>query len=493
MKPRYLLCVIVFLFNLSTVQSQKENTSPSYIKDITIYEIAPKAFSSPNGPETGTFKSMMEKLPYLKELGINSIWLTGHNWADNAHFYGIWTQYATIRPDSIEPTLGTPADFKLLVQTAHKNGIKIILDVITHGVMTGSPLIKQHPDWFKGGSWGMTDYDWKGGHKDLDNWWIKTWTDYALKYGVDGFRLDVSVSRPDLWKQIKLICAQAGSPIFVMNETNETFYEGAFEFYQHHSWFMDVMKPDIDSTCLFTSNVAQYFITDTSKQNYFYSNQLSCHDNGWNTFPAGINPYVAEGSRYLFGYSFLLTPTIPVFMAGEEFNADYTPLPRLAPDLFGKIPPSAKSRWLYGSWIQWDQLKQPDKKAMWNDVQHMLAIRKSERDIIHAIKLSDKNKKILSVEIIHPDSKLPVPYLMWNNNTAILVAANPLTDRDIDITVKIPLEQAGLRQDKFKVTNLWIGGKSVVLTKDELQLFRIKIKRDKQPRGGVVIYKIEGI
>jgi len=172
---------------------------------------------------------MMGKLPYLRKLGINSIWLTGHNWADNDHFYGIWTQYATILPDSIDPSLGTTEDFKLLIKKAHKNGINIFLDVITHGVMTGSPLIKQHPDWFKGGYWGMTDYDWKGGHKDLDNWWIKTWTDYALKYNIDGFRLDVSISRPDLWKQIKLICAQAGRPIIVLNEGSDPFTEGAYK------------------------------------------------------------------------------------------------------------------------------------------------------------------------------------------------------------------------------------------------------------------------
>jgi hypothetical protein len=493
MKSINLFCIIIFLCNFSVIQAQTVNTTPSYIQDIIIYEIAPKAFTSPDGPETGTFRSMMEKLPYLKELGINSIWLTGHNWADNAHFYGIWTQYATIRPDSIEPTLGTPSDFKLLVQTAHKNGIKIILDVITHGVMASSPLIKQHPDWFKGGSWGMTDYDWKGGHKDLDNWWVKTWTDYALNYGVDGFRLDVTVGRPDLWRQIKLICAKAGSPVVVIDEANEKFAEGAFELYQHHSWMMDVMKPDIDSNCLFISDVAKYFKTDTGKQNYYYSNQLSCHDNGWNTFPAGVNPYVAEGSRYLFGYSFLFAPAIPVFMSGEEFNDDFKPIPRLAPDLFGKVPPGDKSRWLYGSWIQWDQLKQPDKKAMWDDVRHMLSIRKSESDVIQAFKLSDMNKKILPVEVLKRDRKLPVPYLMWNNNKAILVAANPLTDKDIELTLNIPLEQAGLKQNKFKVTNLWNEGKPVVLSKDELKQFRIKILKDKQPKGGVVIYKIEGI
>lgn len=493
MKKTICLVFVIFILNSLALRSQNVSTTPSYTKDIVIYEIAPKGFTSPNGPETGTFRSMMEKLPYLKKLGINTIWLTGHNWADNHHFYGIWTQYAVIRPDSIEPTLGTPEDLKLLVETAHKNGIKIFLDVITHGVMSSSPMIKQHPEWFKGGSWGMTDYDWKGGHKDLDEWWIKTWTNYVLKYGVDGFRLDVSIYRPDLWKAIKQYCAKAGHPIVVLDEGSDPFTEGAIDFYQHHARFMDHKDQDVDFRQLLTYDVAKYYISDTCRQSFYYSNQLSCHDNGWQGFPAGVNPYVAEGSRYLFGYSFLLVPSIPVFMAGEEFNADFKPLPRLSPDLYGKNPPGNNSRWLYGSWIQWDQLDQPDKKAMFEDVKLMLSIRKSEKDIVHAFKPGDKNKHVLPVRLKAMNGEIPIPYLMWSKNKALLVAANPFINKDIDLSVDIPLDKTGINKGKFKVTDLWNVGNPVVFSGNELKNFEFRISRDKQPKGGIAIYKIEGI
>jgi hypothetical protein len=493
MKPLNSLFLIIFSFSSLALRSQNEQTSPSFTKDIVIYEIAPKAFTSPYGPESGTFRSMMNKLPYLKKLGINTIWLTGHNWADNAHFYGIWTQYATIRPDSIDPTLGTTEDFKLLVKTSHKNGLRIVLDVITHGVMANSPLIKLHQEWFKGGSWGMTDYDWKGGHKDLDDWWVKTCTDYVLKYGVDGYRLDVSIYRPDLWKSIRQICARSGHPIVVFDEGGDPFNEDALDFYQHHSPSMGKKETNTDFKILYTSDVAGSINSDTVKQNFYYSNQLSCHDSGWQGFPEKDNPYVAQGSRYLFGYSILFVPSIPVFMAGEEFNAAFKPLPRLSPDLYGKVAPGTKSKWLYGAWIQWDQLDQPDKRAMLEDVQRMLAIRTSEKDIIHAIKPGDKDKHILSVKVNSTDGKIPVPYLMWNKNKALLVAANPSTEKDIELNVNIPLEDAGFKQNKFKVTNLWTEGKRILMTRDELKKFSFKILKDKQPKGGVVIYKIEGI
>ncbi|MBT4853050.1 MAG: hypothetical protein HON37_13410, partial [Candidatus Marinimicrobia bacterium] len=128
--------------------------APEWTRDLIIYEIATKGFTSPSGPESGTFNSLKEKLPYLEELGINAIWLTGHSYSDSSHFYGIWTQYACIEPGVLDPSLGTLEEFKAMVAEAHTRGIRIILDTIEHGVMEYSKIIKDHPDWFKGGSWG---------------------------------------------------------------------------------------------------------------------------------------------------------------------------------------------------------------------------------------------------------------------------------------------------------------------------------------------------
>jgi len=161
--------------------------SPDWTRDLIIYEIATKSFTSPDGPESGTFSSLKEKIPYLSELGITGIWLTGHSLSHPSHFYNIWTQYACIEPDKLDPTLGDEASFQAMIDEAHRFGIKVFLDVITHGVMHGSPLIEQHPHWFKGGTWGMVDYDWQGGHEDLDEWWVSLWVRYVTKFGIDGF------------------------------------------------------------------------------------------------------------------------------------------------------------------------------------------------------------------------------------------------------------------------------------------------------------------
>src|SRR5262245_51851833 len=95
------------------------SSSPhEWMQDLVIYQIATKRFTSPHGRESGTFACLTAKLSYLQDLGITAIWLTGHSPADPRHFYNIWTQYAVIEPEQIGPTLGTPEEFKALIDEA---------------------------------------------------------------------------------------------------------------------------------------------------------------------------------------------------------------------------------------------------------------------------------------------------------------------------------------------------------------------------------------
>jgi hypothetical protein len=60
-------------------------------------------------------------------------------------------------PPVRDPALGTPAEFKAFVDACHAAGIKVMLDVIGHGLVNESHWVAEHPQWFAGGSWGMTD------------------------------------------------------------------------------------------------------------------------------------------------------------------------------------------------------------------------------------------------------------------------------------------------------------------------------------------------
>ncbi len=119
---------------------------------------SPRPNGAGDGSGSGTFASLKDRLGYLADLGITAIWLAGYCQC-TTHFYNIKSVYACIRPDELDPALGGANDFKEMIAAAHRRGIKVFLDVVTHGVVNDSPLIAEHPDWFKGGTWDMTDYD----------------------------------------------------------------------------------------------------------------------------------------------------------------------------------------------------------------------------------------------------------------------------------------------------------------------------------------------
>lgn len=595
MKTEKLIYLFLLAWLLCPVYAQYEPHTPSWAKDLIVYELSPKSFTSPNGPETGTFYSIKEKIPYLQDLGITGVWLTGHNWADPNHFYNIWTQYATIRPDSLDPSLGTPADFKNMVAEFHKHGIKVFLDIITHGVMKYSPLTREKPHWFKDESWGMADYDWFGGHADLDEWWVKTHTDYVTEYGVDGYRLDLRMYRPDLWNRIKENAAKAGHPIVVFIEGldySESYSQGVADFYQritrlaaqegglvkgmklidhvpayyeeaplrqemlavdkveitytdgthdfydvkkqegnlsfevqktaaenlgsplritisgidkkksirqieaypsrypHHSFALAALETEkIYPLAVSGLSAVTVEFTPFTPDKLLNTCILSCHDEGWEGFNEAENPYVAEGSRCVFGYSCLFTPAIPLFMAGEEFNADYRPLPMLSYHLFDKKRIGA-GKWLYGSWIQWEQLQHKKHQEMLADVKKMIAIRKQEKEVIHSV--TNESRPAIEKVPYQSDAAVPAPYILWNDQKAILIAGNA-SDRQVKLTVTLPLDKIGMAGvSQLRVTDLWRGGVKLIEVKN-LPAFSFTIQRDRVAGGGLAVYKIEAI
>ena len=89
------------------------------------YEIYPTSFYDSNNDGVGDLNGIKEKLPYLKEFGITGIWLNPmylSPFKDGG--YDVKDFYA------IDPRFGTMEDFKELLDSAHKMGIKIILDLV---------------------------------------------------------------------------------------------------------------------------------------------------------------------------------------------------------------------------------------------------------------------------------------------------------------------------------------------------------------------------
>ena len=89
------------------------------------YQIYPRSFADSNSDGIGDFKGITEKLDYLKDLGIDALWLSPHfpspNWDCG---YDI-SDYCNVAPE-----YGTLDDFKTFLTESHKRNIRVILDLV---------------------------------------------------------------------------------------------------------------------------------------------------------------------------------------------------------------------------------------------------------------------------------------------------------------------------------------------------------------------------
>ncbi len=105
--------------------------------------------SKPRAYHGGDLLGIQNHLPYLKDLGVTTLWLTPivkNGATQDYHGYGAVDLYA------VDPHLGAVKDYQGLVAAAHKQGMKIFFDVVPNHVGPKHPWVSNPPlpDWFHG-------------------------------------------------------------------------------------------------------------------------------------------------------------------------------------------------------------------------------------------------------------------------------------------------------------------------------------------------------
>jgi len=229
MKKTLLIFMMIIGLFLMTGCKEKEpeviidviDFSEIYTNAGTYYEVFVRSFADSDNDGIGDFNGITEKLSYLKDLGINALWLMPIHPSPTYHGYDVIDYY------DVNPDYGTMADFENLLATAEEQGIDIIIDfVINHSsnenpwfqewksgnsdysgyyrlITSGDPRLSQTGAWGQniwhstaGGYYcgyfggGMPDLNWSNPavQEEMVNV-AKFW----IEKGVDGFRLDAAI------------------------------------------------------------------------------------------------------------------------------------------------------------------------------------------------------------------------------------------------------------------------------------------------------------
>jgi maltose alpha-D-glucosyltransferase/alpha-amylase len=114
-----------------------KNSDALWFKDAVIYELSVRAFNDSNADGIGDFQGLVQRLDYLEDLGINTIWLLPFFPSPLKDDGYDVTEYCDIHPD-----YGTLSDFKLFLKEAHRRNIRVITELVLNHTSD------QHP-WFQ--------------------------------------------------------------------------------------------------------------------------------------------------------------------------------------------------------------------------------------------------------------------------------------------------------------------------------------------------------
>jgi alpha-glucosidase len=182
-------------------------------RNAVFYEIYVRSFADSDGDGIGDLPGLRARLPYVRDLGVDAIWLTP--------FYpspGVDNGYDVSNYVDVDPLFGTLADFDAVVADAHALGLRVVVDVVPNHTSIDHPWFRERPEYyvwadgpnnwlsvFGGPAWTrdeergrhylhlfareQPDLDWHNADvQDEFERVLRFWLDR----GVDGFRVDVA-------------------------------------------------------------------------------------------------------------------------------------------------------------------------------------------------------------------------------------------------------------------------------------------------------------
>ncbi|MGN0998365.1 MAG: glycoside hydrolase family 13 protein, partial [Faecousia sp.] len=257
----------------------------------------PKSFAG------GDLRGIQKKLPYLRELGINALYLTPIFQSISNHKYDIQDYF------TVDAMFGTNADFAALVEAAHERNIRVVIDAVFNHV---SDRCSQFQDVLKNGKnspyfdWFIIHGDtvdqekvnyecfsschympkWNTSNPQVQDFLIRIAVHWIKEYHIDGWRLDVSdeVSH-DFWRRFRQAVKAANPECAIIGEN----WHNA-SIYLQGDQYDSIMNYAFTKACLdffafgaldadgFAGKLNELLMRNTDTVNNMMLNLLDSHD-----------------------------------------------------------------------------------------------------------------------------------------------------------------------------------------------------------------------
>lgn len=311
--------------------------------EIIIYELHVGAFSGgeADGVGRGRFTDVIKKLDYLEDLGINAIELLPVTAFPDRRSWG-YTPISFFAPD---PSYGTPAELKRLIDAAHGRGMRVILDLVLNHTSTKHPLTEvDHDFWFyhdvqdPENSWGpQFNFEHHDESTDLNPALLHTsravrfWVE---EYHIDGIRYDAArqIRHYHVLQRFSEVARQAAPDKPFLNAAEylppraDLIRQGAMDATWYDTFYHAVhaqllVEGQIDLDTLMTA-------IDSSRADFHHNSEIvnytSNHDKSRLFESLGEKKHIVEGpafGRAHLAATILMTSVgMPMLFMGDEYG-----------------------------------------------------------------------------------------------------------------------------------------------------------------------------
>lgn len=192
--------------------SARTPTGTEWWRDAVIYQVYPRSFKDSNGDGMGDLGGVTQKLPYLKHLGVDAVWLSPF-YLSPQHDAG----YDVADYRTVDPRFGSLEDFDRMREEAHRLGLKIIVDLVPNHT-------SEDHEWFRAalasepGSPERDRYMFRAGRgqngeEPPNNWkslfggraWTRVPDGQWYLHLFDSSQPDLNWENPEVWEEFRAI------------------------------------------------------------------------------------------------------------------------------------------------------------------------------------------------------------------------------------------------------------------------------------------------
>lgn len=235
---------------MSVKGATPSKTSPEWIENAVIYEANLR-----QGTADRNLKGLQRRLPMLKDLGVDIVWLMPIHPISELNRKGTLGSYYAVQDyKKVNPEFGTMEDLQEFVRTAHSLRMKVILDEVCNHTGCDNAWVTENAEYYAKDADGKMygPFDWTDTYKlDYSNPATVEAMSDALKFwiteaDIDGYRCDVAGEVPTAFWEKVIPELNAIKPIFMLAESSKPELLNSFN--ADYAWPMKDLFNDIAAT-----------------------------------------------------------------------------------------------------------------------------------------------------------------------------------------------------------------------------------------------------